>query len=48
MRTLYNSVFSVPNSRFISAHVDNWGAMRYRRIMTLIALAYETPPVVIE
>jgi MscS family membrane protein len=48
IRTFYNSVITVPNSRFISAHVDNWGARRYRRIRTMISLTYDTPPLKIE
>ncbi len=48
VRTFYNSVITVPNSRFISAHVDNWGARRYRRIKTMVSLSYETPPLKVE
>ncbi len=48
IRTFYNSVITVPNSRFIAAHVDNMGARRYRRIKTMISLSYGTPPMRIE
>jgi MscS family membrane protein len=48
VRTFYNSVISVPNSRFISAHVDNWGSRRYRRISTTLGLTYDTPPEKVE
>ncbi len=48
VRTFYNSIITVPNSRFISAHVDNWGARRYRRIKTMLSLTYDTPPEKIE
>ena len=48
IRTFYNSVISVPNSRFISAHIDNWGERRYRRIKTTVGLAYDTAPLDIE
>ncbi|MDP6763512.1 MAG: mechanosensitive ion channel family protein [Planctomycetota bacterium] len=48
VRTFYNSVISVPNSRFISAHVDNWGRRRYRRIKSTLGLTYDTPPEKIE
>jgi MscS family membrane protein len=48
IRTFYNSVISVPNSRFISAHIDNWGERRYRRIKTNVSIAYSTPPLKIE
>ena len=41
-------MITVPNSRFISAHVDNWGARRYRRIKTMVSLTYDTPPLKIE
>ncbi|MCA9573459.1 MAG: mechanosensitive ion channel family protein, partial [Myxococcales bacterium] len=48
VRTFYNSLISVPNSRFISAHVDNWGARRYRRIKSTLSLTYDTPPEKVE
>ncbi|MFT7670877.1 MAG: MscS family membrane protein [Planctomycetota bacterium] len=48
VRTFYNSIISVPNSNFISAHIDNWGSRRYRRIKTTVGLAYDTPPLKIE
>ncbi|MAF65934.1 MAG: hypothetical protein CMJ84_09805 [Planctomycetes bacterium] len=48
VRTFYNSIISVPNSRFISAHVDNWGSRRYRRIKATLGLTYDTPPEKIE
>ena len=48
IRTFYNSVISVPNSRFISVHIDNWGERRYRRIKTMVSLAYGTSPLDIE
>ena len=44
VRTFYNSVITVPNSRFISAHVDNMGERRYRRVKTMLSLTYDTPP----
>jgi len=48
VRTFYNSIITIPNSRFIRAHVDNLGARRYRRIKTMLALTYDTPPEKIE
>lgn len=48
VRTFYNSLITVPNSLFISAKIDNWGARRYRRIKTMVGLAYDTPPLKIE
>ena len=44
IRTFYNSLVSVPNSTLITASVDNMGKRRYRRMKTLLSLAYETPP----
>jgi len=48
IRTFYNSLITVPNSTFISAQIDNWGARRYRRIKTNVGLAYDTPPLKVE
>jgi MscS family membrane protein len=48
VRTFYNSLISVPNSTFISAHVDNMGSRRYRRIKTTLTLTYDTPPAKVE
>ena len=48
VRTFYNSLITVPNSRFIGEPVDNMGARRYRRIKTLLALTYDTPPEKVE
>lgn len=48
IRTFYDSVISVPNSRFIAAPVDNMGARRWRRINTRLGLTYDTPPEKIE
>jgi len=43
VRTFYNSVITVPNSRFISAHVDNLGERLHRRMKTMLSLTYDTP-----
>ncbi len=43
IRTFYNSVISLPNSRMITAHVDNMGSRQYRRLKTTLGLAYDTP-----
>jgi len=43
VRTFYNSVITVPNSRFISAHVDNMGERLHRRMKTMLSLTYDTP-----
>ncbi|MBT3047189.1 MAG: mechanosensitive ion channel family protein [Candidatus Thiodiazotropha sp. (ex Clathrolucina costata)] len=44
VRTFYNSVVTVPNSRFITATVDNMGERRYRRLSCKLSLTYDTPP----
>jgi len=43
IRTFYDSVVTVPNSRFITATVDNYGARRCRRYTTKLNLHYTTP-----
>ncbi|MEM7020143.1 MAG: mechanosensitive ion channel family protein [Pseudomonadota bacterium] len=44
VRTFYNSLISLPNSRLITAHVDNMGKRRYRRFSCRLGVAYDTPP----
>lgn len=44
IRTFYNSLVTVPNSKFITADVDNMGARRYRRLSCKLSLTYDTPP----
>lgn len=48
LRTFYNSVVTIPNSRFITADVDNMGERRYRRMKAIYGLTYNTPPDKIE
>jgi MscS family membrane protein len=48
IRTFQNSLITVPNSRFIRAATENWGARRYRRIKFTVSLAYGTPSAGIE
>jgi MscS family membrane protein len=43
IRTFYNSVITVPNSKFVSTPVDNMGARRYRRIRETLGVTYDTP-----
>lgn len=43
VRTFYNSLVTVPNSKFITAEVDNMGERRYRRYKARFGLAYDTP-----
>ncbi|MES9850188.1 MAG: mechanosensitive ion channel family protein, partial [Candidatus Thiodiazotropha sp.] len=44
VRTFYNSVVTVPNSKFKTATVDNMGERRYRRLSCKLSLTYDTPP----
>jgi MscS family membrane protein len=44
VRTFYNSLVTVPNSKFITANVDNMGERRYRRLSCKLSLTYDTPP----
>lgn len=48
IRTFYNSLITVPNSKLISTHVDNLGERRYRRIKAVLSITYDTPPNTIE
>lgn len=44
IRTFYNSLVSVPNSKFTQTDVDNYGARRYRRTYTNVGITYDTTP----
>ncbi len=44
IRTAEDSLITVPNSRFIGSHVENFGARRQRRVRTMLSLTYDTPP----
>ena len=44
VRTFYDSVITVPNSRFTTSTVDNLGQRQYRRFKTLIGVQYDTTP----
>lgn len=48
LRTFYNSLVTIPNSRFITADVDNMGERRYRRMKATYGVTYDTPPDKIE
>ncbi len=48
IRTFYNSLVSVPNSKFTDSVVDNMGARKYRRTFTEIGITYATTPEQIE
>jgi len=42
IRTLNNSLITVPNGKFADTTIDNFGKRRYRRFMTTISLTYDT------
>ncbi len=44
VRTFYNSLISIPNSRFTTSSVDNLGRRQYRRFKTVLGLQYDTTP----
>jgi MscS family membrane protein len=44
IRTFYNSVVSIPNSELAISPVDNMGMRRFRRVRTILAVTYDTPP----
>ncbi len=43
IRTFHNSLLTVPNTQFITSHVDNLGKRIYRRYKTVIGITYDTP-----
>ena len=44
IRTFYNSLISVPNSKVADTSVDNLGLRKYRRLKTVLNLTYSTTP----
>jgi MscS family membrane protein len=48
LRTPYDSLITIPNSRFITSEVDNYGARQYRRIKTVLGVTYDTPTAKLE
>ncbi len=48
IRTFYNSEIILPNAALITAHIDNMGKRRYRRLNCKVSLTYGTPPDKIE
>lgn len=44
IRTFYNSLVTVPNSKIADAKVDNYGARRYRRTSVTLPLSREATP----
>jgi len=44
IRTFYNSLITLPNSRLTTVAVDNMGRRQYRRIKAMLGLQYDTTP----
>lgn len=44
IRTFYNSVITVPNSKLADSEIDNLGLREYRRFKTSLNLTYDTTP----
>jgi small-conductance mechanosensitive channel len=44
IRTFYNSLITLPNSRLTTAIVDNMGTRKYRRITATLGVQYDTSP----
>ncbi|MEO1022134.1 MAG: mechanosensitive ion channel family protein [Bacteroidota bacterium] len=44
VRTFYNSLVSVPNSKVADTAIDNLGLRKYRRLKTILNLTYSTTP----
>jgi len=48
IRTVYNSLVSIPNSTIASEKIDNMGVRPFRRIRQVLGIHYDTPPELIE
>ena len=48
VRTFYNSLITLPNSRLTTAVVDNMGKRQYRRLRVTLGVEYDTTPAQIE
>ena len=44
IRTFYNSLVSVPNSKVADTAIDNLGLRKYRRLKLMLGLTYSTTP----
>ncbi len=44
VRTLYDSLITVPNGTLTSSHIDNWGRRNNRRWKTTLGVQYDTSP----
>jgi MscS family membrane protein len=48
IRTFYDSLVTLPNSRLITASVDNYGRRKFRRYSTKLSVRWNTPPSTLE
>lgn len=48
IRTVYNSLVTIPNSTMAKDKIDNMGLRPYRRIRQILGIHYDTPPELIE
>lgn len=48
IRTVYNSLVTIPNSTMASEKIDNMGVRPFRRIRQVLGIHYDTPPELIE
>jgi MscS family membrane protein len=48
LRTVYNSLVTIPNSVVANEKIDNTGARHKRRVRQVLGLLYETPPKKVE
>lgn len=48
VRTFYDSVVSVPNSKLANSNIDNFSRREFRRFKTLLTIGYESTPGQIE
>lgn len=44
LRTFYDSVILIPNSKFINNPIENMGRRRFRRIKTTLGITYDASP----
>lgn len=48
VRTFYNSLITIPNSKITNANVDNLGVRPRRRVSATLSVTYDTPPDLLE
>jgi MscS family membrane protein len=44
IRTFYHSLVTIPNAKVADSVIDNYGVRPFRRVITTLGLAYDTPP----